>query len=327
MFQTSIAPEHRRDTQYRFASRTPAALGVGLRFTPALSGFVHRHLAAIDHLSIVPEAFWPDADPIGIEHATEIRGALHVLDAVAARRPLIAHGTGLFIGDRAPLDLGHLDRIADWHARYDFRWYSDQLVLADDVAASARRVSNAPIPYDHHALKRVVERVRAVQARLPIPLLLENNVHAHGVPQQEMSEPMLLNRLCAATGCALVLDLRNLHASALACGIDALSFLERLDLTRVVEIHVAAGVHDVERRSKARTPHRAAPSDTDALPAGGCVQTSPCPPPLLEVLEATMWRAPKLRAVTIEVDSAALASDGDVLRAIEAAKRIWTFYH
>jgi uncharacterized protein (UPF0276 family) len=158
-------------------------------------------------------------------------------------------------------------------------------------------------------LKRVVERVREVQALLPVPFLLENNIYAEGVPQQEMSEPMFLNRLCAATGCGIVLDIHNLYANAITCGIDALSFLDRVDLTRVVEIHVGTGPR--------------------AVPAAGFFPATLYPPSMLEVLEAVLWRAPKLRAVTIEVDADAAdgAANEDVLRTIEAARRVWKLYH
>jgi uncharacterized protein (UPF0276 family) len=309
MFQSSAAREPWQEAPYRFAATAPAPLGVGVLFTPALRSFVRHHLGAIDFVSIVPEEFWPDTDPMGIERTTSIHAALRVLDGVAADRPLIAHGTGLVIGGQAPLDRRHLARIAEWQSRYGFRWYSEHLVLAADVSGCARRASMAPLPYDRHALKRVVERVREIQALLPIPFLLENNIYAEGVPQQEMSEPMFLNRLCAATGCGIVLDIHNLYANAITCGIDALSFLDRVDLTRVVEIHVGTGPR--------------------VVPAAGFFPATLYPPSMLEVLEAVLWRAPKLRAVTIEVDADAAdgAANEDVLRTIEAARRVWKLYH
>lgn len=309
MFQSSAAADPWRDAPFRFAATATAPLGVGIQFTPALRGFVRHHVEEVDFVSVVPEEFWPDTDPVGIERTTSIHAALRVLDAIAADRPLIAHGRGLMIGGRTPLDHGHLARIAEWQARYGFRWYSEHLALAPDLCAVPGHGATAPLPYDRHALKRVAERVREVQELLPIPFLLENNVYAAGVPQQEMSEPMFLNRVCAATGCGIVLDVHSLHANAINCGIDALSFLDRVDLTRVVEIHVANGPGE--------------------RPAGGFFPATLCPPSVLEVLEAVMWRAPKLRAVTIEVDGAASDATGDrgVLRAVEAARRIWKLYH
>jgi uncharacterized protein (UPF0276 family) len=213
------------------------------------------------------------------------------------------------IGGKPPLDQRHLARIAEWHAKYGFRWYSEHLALAPDPSALPASEGNVPLAYDRGALRRVIDRVREVQAYLPIPFLLENNAYAAGVPQQEMSEPMFLNRLCAATGCGLLLDVHSLCANALNCGIDALSFLDRIDLTRVVEAHVAAGP---------------ATATVD-----GCVPTALCPPSVHEVLEAAMWRAPKLRAVTIEVHDFGGVGTGDdeVLGLLESARRIWKLYH
>ena len=283
-------------------------LGVGILYTPAMRGLLQRHPDAFDYVAVVPEAFWADAGAAGAGGADSDEAALALLDAIARERPVVAHGMRLSIGSKGALDAAHLARIADWHARFGFRWYSEHLVRSTEVADGTRRAA-APLPYDRHALKRVVERVREVQALLPIPFLLENNVYAAGVPQQEMSEPMFLNRLCAATGCGLVLDVQNLCANAIDCGIDALTFLDRVDLARVVEIHVTAGAR--------------------AVPAGDFFAATLCPPSELEVLEAVLWRAPKLRAVTIEIDDRVTDGNGDddVLRAVEAARRVWKLYH
>lgn len=308
VFDTGTAAEPWESGPYRFAATASTRLGVGVLYAPELAGFVRRNRGAVDFLSVIPEAFWP-AENATPERSAAIADALRVLDAVAADRPLVAHGTGLAIGGAAPLDRRHLERIADWQARFDFRWFSEHLMADDDDGAARRLPHLVPIACDGRALARVAARVREVQALLPVPFLLENNFYATGVPQQEMSEPAFLNRLCAATGCGIVLDVDNLHHNAVDCGIDALSYLDRVDLTRVVEIHVSA-----------RQP---------AAAAGAFVATTLCPPPLLEVLEAVLWRSPRLRAVTIEVTDPATADCGDreILHAVEAARRVWKLYH
>lgn len=74
-----------------------------------------------------------------------------------------------------------------------------------------------------------------------MPFLLENNVYFTDIPEQEMTEPEFLNALTAEAGCGLLLDLHNLYANARNHGIDTEAFLHELDLSRVVEIHVAGG--------------------------------------------------------------------------------------
>ena len=94
MFQTQATPEPWQSPPYRFAATAAAPLGVGVLFTPAMRGFVRQHREAFDFVGIVPEAFWPDTDPMGIERTTAIHAALRVLDEVAADKPLVAHRTG-----------------------------------------------------------------------------------------------------------------------------------------------------------------------------------------------------------------------------------------
>ena len=81
-----------------------------------------------------------------------------------------------------------------------------------------------------------------MQRRIAAPFLIENNVAYFEYPESTFDEPGFLNALTAATGCGLLLDLHNLHTNARNLGVDPRAFLDRLDLDRVVEIHVAGGL-------------------------------------------------------------------------------------
>jgi uncharacterized protein (UPF0276 family) len=299
------APEPRAMRAIAAADNGP--LGVGILYTPSLRSLLQRNPDAFDHVGVVPEAFWPDVDPADPDRAGGDETGLALLDAIAALRPVVAHGLRLSIGGKGALDRAHLARIADWHARFRFRWYSEHLAVVDGTPSAPDTDGVSPLPYDRAALRRVADRVREIQALLPIPFLLENNVYPAGVPQQEMSEPAFLNRLCAATGCGLLIDVHNLCLNAQRCGIDALAFLDRIDFSRVVEIHVGAG----QTRE----------------PAAGFAPRALRPPSVHELLEAAMWRASKLRAVTIEVhDGSVVGRDDDLLRFTESVRRIWKLY-
>ncbi len=287
------------------ADADTGALGVGVLYTPSLRGLLERHPRAFDFIGVVPEAFWPDTDPAGARRATD-EAALVLLDALAAQRPVVAHGMRLSIGGKGALDRAHLARIADWHARFGFRWYSEHLAVVDGSSSALGADGVSPLPYDRAALRRVADRVREIQALLPIPFLLENNIYPAGVPQQEMSEPAFLNRLCAATGCGLLIDVHNLCLNAQNCGIDALAFLDRIDFSRVVEVHVGV--------------------DPASASAAGFAPKALRPPSVHEVLEAAMWRASKLRAVTMEVHDGEVGRYDALLRFAESVRRIWKLY-
>jgi hypothetical protein len=72
-------------------------------------------------------------------------------------------------------------------------------------------------------------------------ILMENGTIFSAVPEPEMSEPAFFNRLCAETGCGMLLDLHNLYANSLNLGLDAQTWLSELDPAIVVEIHLAGG--------------------------------------------------------------------------------------
>ena len=306
MIEQTTATHSRAGSGHRFATTTPHRLGVGVLYTPAMAPFVRQHIDAIDYLSIVPEEFRAGGRRCATEREAAVAAALRVLDRLAADRPLVAHGATLAIGGEAPPDRGQFARIADWQSRYDFRWYSEHLVAADAGGLGHHATLRTPIACNRRTLVRVTERVRQIQGLLPVPFLLENNFYAAGVPQQEMTEPAFLNQLCAATGCGILLDIDNLHRNAIECGIDALSYLDRVDLSRVVEIHVAA--------------------QPLAPVAGEFVAATLSPPSPFDVLEAALWRSPRLRAVTVEVRDPTV--DAGVVRAtLDAARRAWTLYH
>jgi uncharacterized protein (UPF0276 family) len=85
-------------------------------------------------------------------------------------------------------------------------------------------------------LDLIVERVRHVRRVIPRPFLLEQR-HVDQ-PEQDMAEPVFLNRLSYESGCGIALDLHNVVSARnrFARGVPA-----DLDLSRVVELHIAGG--------------------------------------------------------------------------------------
>ncbi len=96
------------------------------------------------------------------------------------------------------------------------------------------------------SLAVLVDNVRATQARLPVPLALENIAATLAWPETSMDEPEFLTALTEATGCFFLLDVANLHATCSALGGDPREQLERMPLDHVAYIHVAGGFTDTE---------------------------------------------------------------------------------
>jgi uncharacterized protein len=258
-------------------------LGVGVLYTPALSGFVRTDLELLDFVELIPDMAQSDQGAGHSPRFVELEMWTELFDWLAPRRPLLAHNIGLSIGSSDVFDPEYLAQLVRWQERYPFRWHSDHLsfsqVLGHDGAPHNVAVA-LPVPYDHDVLAMVAERVAFVRRALDVPFLLENNVYYTDLPEQEMDEPEFLNALAARTGCGLLLDVHNVYANARNHGFDASRFIDRLDLSRVVEVHVAGG-NDL------------AGMYTDS-------HAGPCPEPVWELLAHVAPRAPNLRAVTFE---------------------------
>src|SRR3954454_20758728 len=219
-------------------------LGVGVLYNAALPDFLRANLDLIDYVSIIPDTFWTDRGAGAEERYQELEADVDFLEWLAARVTLVAHGIGLSIASADSFDREYLERIAAWQQRFGFPWHSDHLSyvrVVDERGHDHNAGLAIPFPYDEDVLAMIAERVDAVHERIPAPFVLENNVSYIDIPDQDMSEPEFLNRLTARTGCGLLLDVHNVVVNATNHGFDPAAFVGAIDLTRVVEVHIAGG--------------------------------------------------------------------------------------
>lgn len=259
-------------------------LGVGLSFQGTLRGFVLENLDRFDFLEIIPDIFWTDQGRGTPGRYRESADAAPFLARVAEAKPVIAHSVGLSIGSADAFDTEHVGQIASWHQRYEFPWHSDHLSFNRLEHASGHSMDlgvTMPVPYDQEVLDLLAERVEHVQARVPVPFLLENNVYYFEIPEQDMTEAEFLNRLTARTGCGLLLDLHNVYTNARNHGFDPWDLLGELDLSRVVEIHLGGGM------------------EVDGVWLDA--HSGPCPKEVWAMLEEVLPRTPHLCGVVFEM--------------------------
>jgi len=230
---------------------------------------------------------------------------------VTADRPVVVHGLGLSIGSVAGWNDGYLDILDELHARRPFVWHSEHLAFLLATHPDGRQLHTGvplPLPFTDEALDLLAPRAAALDARYGVPFLLENfTYYLPRLPADRgRDEISFLNDLVARSGCALLLDLYNLHCNALNLGFDAIDALARLDLTRVLEIHLAGGAaHDGFL--------------TD-------VHSRVVPEPVWELLEWVVPRAPNLAGVVYEVmeEAVPLVGVDGICRQLERARAIWT---
>lgn len=286
----------------------PAPLGVGLLYNPSLPEFLAGHPDAFDYLEIIPEMFWTDRGPGADPRYVELESWVGVLTEVAAHKRIVAHNTVLSLGSADAFDTDHVDRIAEWHARYDFPWHSDHLSFVRVTGADGHEQNAGlavPVTFDEEVLDLMAARVELIQRSVGIPFLIENSAYFITFAEQEMSEQAFLNRLAARTGCGLLLDLHNLYCNARNHRFDAFTFLRDLDLDQVFEIHIAGG-------------NELGGMYTDS-------HAGPCPEPVWEMLDWVVPRTPSLAAITFEFHDSyyPLLKAPGILAELDRARATW----
>ena len=191
------------------------------------------------HLMRTPPTTWGvDWFEIISENYLDNQGyGLHVLEHVAAHRPIVMHGVSLSIGSTAPLDMPYLAKLRDLAARVSPLWISDHLCWTGIGGLNSHDL--LPMLLTEQGLRHTADRVLAVQDFLGRPLILENPSTYLEFVASQMPEWEFLARLADLTGCGLLLDVNNVHVSAFNHGYDPLAYIDALPADHVVQIHLA----------------------------------------------------------------------------------------
>ncbi|MYE00753.1 MAG: DUF692 domain-containing protein [Alphaproteobacteria bacterium] len=174
--------------------------------------------------------------------------AIAGLKRLAARFPVSCHGVGLSIGSEGPLDTEHLDRLAHLVSWLDPASVSEHLAWSGHGGGYLADL--LPVPCDEATLGRVSDHIDEVQERLGRRILLENPSNYLGFSSSTMAEVEFLGAIAGRTGCGLLLDVNNVHVSAVNGAYEAEAYLDAFPLALVGEIHLAG--HEVEADENGR---------------------------------------------------------------------------
>ncbi len=218
---------------------------------PHLGFGVGLRSAHYDHLL----THWPEVDWFEVvsENFMDSGGRpRHVLDEIAARYPVVAHGVSLSIGSTDPLNRDYLARLKRFVDELQPAWVSDHVCFTGVAGRNTHEL--VPIPFTEESLTHVVERVGAVQELLERRLVLENPSSYVTYVQSTMTEWEFLGRLAEEADCGLLLDVANVRLSAVNHGFDAVEYLEDLPHERIVQMHLAGhtemGTHIVDTHDR-----------------------------------------------------------------------------
>lgn len=204
------------------------APAVGFGYRHAIGRWTRENLAQFDVLEIT------------VDHCLSSPIVARDIYDLVGQVPLTAHGIGLSIGTDVPLDLAYLDKVASIVERLEAPGYSEHLAF---TRTPTRDLANLlPVPKTEAVAASIIEKVRIVQARVPVPFLLENITYLFEWPDSKLSDAEFLGLICRETGAGLLLDVENLYLNASNHGFDAREFLQALPSGLVKEVHVAGGV-------------------------------------------------------------------------------------
>lgn len=214
---------------YRAPFKVPPRAGVGLK--PEHAADIDRSARGVAFFEVHAENYMGDG---GAPHA--------LLSAIRDRFPLSLHGVGLSIGGARPLCREHLARLQRLVALYRPGLFSEHLAWSshDEVFLN----DLLPVSYDEKTLTRVASHIDQVQKVLGVRMLLENPSTYVAFESSTMSEIEFLSEVVSRTGCGLLLDVNNVHVSAVNNGFDPFDYIDQFPVAAVGEIHLGGHAED-----------------------------------------------------------------------------------
>ena len=285
-------------------------LGIGVPYIAGLPVELYKR-DLVDFVEITPETICRqrttgktaviDIVPEMLKQAQDTVGAL----------PLAVHGVELSIGSAHGWNEAYLDMLDRFQSVWPFVWHSEHLgyqTIPGENEASVEVGVPLPVLPVNEAAAMVADRSAAIGERYGVPFLLENAAHyLPNLPADpEIGDDIgLIRAITDRSGCFQLLDLHNVHCNAINHDGDPFAAIDRMPLSRVVEIHVAGGswsdgfwmdAHD------GRVPER-----------------------VWELLAYTLPRAPHVAGIVFEMlDEHALRVDPSLIaEELRRAREIW----
>lgn len=164
------------------------------------------------------------------------------LERIAERHPLSLHGVSLSLAADAAPDAAHLQRLRALIERVQPALVSEH--LAWSTWRGQYLPDLLPFPRSNVALVTINDNIQRTQDALGQRIAIENPSHYLRLDGHDWDEIDFLAELVCRTGCALLLDVNNVHVSAHNLGYSAAAYLERVPAEAIAEIHLAGYSHD-----------------------------------------------------------------------------------
>lgn len=163
------------------------------------------------------------------------------LRRVAARFPVCGHAVSLNVLGTDPLDTAHIARIANAVTTFGMPFLTDHLCFT--ATAGVQHHDLLPAPGRRSLVSWAGQRIRALQALLPVPFGIENASSYLRYDGDDLSEWAFLTAVLEEADCGLLLDVNNIVVSAHNHGFSPSAYLDAIPWTRVLAVHIAG--HEV----------------------------------------------------------------------------------
>lgn len=160
------------------------------------------------------------------------------LDQARERFPLATHGLTLGFGATTPADTDYVTALQGFLHEIGTPFHSEHLCFCGSEGMMLHDL--LPLPFTAEAVGHASQQVQALRSRLEVPLAVENvSYYAHPGGAPEMDEAAFIWQVVEAADAHLLLDVNNIWVNSQNHGFDPYAFIDRLPLSRVIQIHVA----------------------------------------------------------------------------------------
>ena len=103
-----------------------------------------------------------------------------------------------------------------------------------------------PVPYSEEALQSFCDNVNEAQDFFGRQILVENPSAYLEFVENDYGEVEFLNKIAQNTGCGILLDINNVFVSCENFKLDAVKYLDQIDVSKVKQIHLAGhSIHEI----------------------------------------------------------------------------------
>jgi len=203
----------------------------GVSLKPVYYQTILEHRPAIGFFEIHAENYLSQGGP-----------AAYFLRQIRQEYDMTIHGVGLSIGGENPLDIEHLNKVAQLVEEIQPAYFSEHLAWSTHDHHFYNDL--LPIRYNKDSLDRVCQHIDQVQTRMKRPILMENPSTYLAFADNDFSETDFIREMVKRTGCGLLLDINNVEVSCFNQGRQAIEYLEGFPSEAVKQIHLAGHTLD-----------------------------------------------------------------------------------